>query len=879
MQSAEDLGLPQPNDDDSEHIIMAVNIGPKSIVGCAYYIAGEERLLCMEEIGGGDHDFVERLKIDIQPTTVILSPRADSLAQITTSRSQRPTSFVASADDQLPLPYETEIRPLADFNYEGALNKIIALASSGLFCDSNGQFFVPDDPDFYEEENTTEIGFTQRRGRLLQLSTRLNLDDRMSIGCAGAVLGYLQRKRASTYLPVDPRGGHVFRVALYEMFSLRHTMLVNADTLASLQVIEPRVAGSAPTTGPTKSKEAPLSIHALFHVHAKSPQGKSRLRQAFLRPSLDVDHINSRLDFVSVLIRSENQQARQELSKCLGKIKDMRNTTTLLRKGIERGKQQPNAFKGSVWLALWEFCRHSIAVAESLHGVIGADRLCLWSRAVGVLDRGSLQKISEMVHETVDFDGSAEAQRTVINCDIYPRLDELKRKHDKLDEVLTETAREIDRSLGLNIELNVIYLPHLGYHISIPVDPNTHEPEINWRALDWEQMFTADSRVYFKDATMRVLDEDIGDIYANICDYEIEIAHDLAQKVLEHEKFLIEASDICGELDCNLAFVHSAYEHRLTRPKIIEHNVINIEKGRHLLQEKSVPSFVPNDTFILGGGGEDEHAPVGPSMLLLTGPNYSGKSVYQKQVALAVYMAHIGSFVPAESATIGITDKIFTRLATRETVSKVQSAFMIDMQQIAMALNSCTRKSLIVIDEFGKGTDTCDGAGLAAGVFLHLLSLNTQAPKALVATHFHEIFETNLFGTLKNISFAHMEVRVENADERVTEQQSRVSYLYNLQLGCSDLSYGTQCAAMNGIPEEVVERALDLSRRARKGEDLVSQCSALTVSEAAELEAAEVAAELFLDQNFDQQMTENELQALLDAMIEPASKATEELDI
>lgn len=139
-----------------------------------------------------------------------------------TSYEQNLTTY--SADDELPLPYETEIRPLADFNYEGALNKIIALASSGLFCDSNGQFFVPDDPDFYEEENTTEIGFTQRRGRLLQLSTRLNLDDRMSIGCAGAVLGYLQRKRASTYLPVDPRGGHVFRVALYEMFSLRHTM-------------------------------------------------------------------------------------------------------------------------------------------------------------------------------------------------------------------------------------------------------------------------------------------------------------------------------------------------------------------------------------------------------------------------------------------------------------------------------------------------------------------------------------------------------------------------------------------------------------------------------------------------------------------------------
>ena len=138
----------------------------------------------------------------------------------------------------------------------------------------------------------------------------------------------------------------------------------------------------------------------------------------------------------------------------------------------------------------------------------------------------------------------------------------------------------------------------------------------------------------------------------------------------------------------------------------------------------TVPSYITNDAYLMGGKGDRQRersqtvqtnsSPShiqddinDPSMLLLTGPNYSGKSVYQKQVALIVYMAHLGSFVPADSAVIGLTDKILTRITTRETVSKTQSAFMIDLQQIALALNQATRQSLVVIDEFGKGTDSC----------------------------------------------------------------------------------------------------------------------------------------------------------------------------
>lgn len=171
-----------------------------------------------------------------------------------------------------------------------------------------------------------------------------------------------------------------------------------------------------------------------------------------------------------------------------------------------------------------------------------------------------------------------------------------------------------------------------------------------------------------------------------------------------------------------------------------------------------MPSFVANDTILVGGPGEtglDGNDPTflegcnhsssrhtsrdtnGSSMLILTGPNYSGKSVYLKQVALIVFMAHVGCYVPAQSAKIGVTDKILSRVTTRETVSRIQSAFMIDLQQISLALSLATRRSLLIIDEFGKGTDSSDGAGLMCAVLEYLLSLGKECPKVVGATHFH----------------------------------------------------------------------------------------------------------------------------------------------
>lgn len=329
---------------------------------------------------------------------------------------------------------------------------------------------------------------------------------------------------------------------------------------------------------------------------------------------------------------------------------------------------------------------------------------------------------------------------------------------------------------------------------------------------------------------------------------------ELSAAVLEHEEAILSASRLFGELDSLLALALAAEKYNWVAPSMTASNVINIIGGRHPLQELLVPSYIPNDCTMVGGCGtggfEDDSTPTSvdeqgaaPSMLILTGPNNSGKSVYMKQVALIVYLAHTGSYVPATRATIGVTDRILTRIATRETVVNDESAFLVDLKQAAFSTNFATRRSLLLLDEFGKGTTAESGSALFAAYLTYFLDLGAERPKVLAGTHFHEVFENGLLRPGNDVAFAHMDVRL---DPQAEDAEDQITFLYRLLPGRGPASLGILCAATNDVPRDVIERAEAIVALQERNEDLVAACSELTEEDQRWLEQAELVARRFL---------------------------------
>jgi len=320
-------------------------------------------------------------------------------------------------------------------------------------------------------------------------------------------------------------------------------------------------------------------------------------------------------------------------------------------------------------------------------------------------------------------------------------------------------------------------------------------------------------------ATTRDLTERYGDVQLKIGDMETAICNQVAQRLGQAgtARAIRAATAAAAELDCLVSLAEAATELRLTRPKLTADNSLNIRGGRHILAEmvvKDTADFIPNDTAM---GSETGRIHV------ITGPNFSGKSAYAKQVAIIVFLAHVGSFVPAEYAEIGLTDRIFTRVTTRECVTVPQSTFMIDLSQVAAMLRLSTPRSLLIIDEFGKGTLAADGVGLLCGALAHLAA-RRMPPRVVLTTHFTEVLNPRYLPRTPQLSFYTMSVLVESESEESSKEEGNqgkngatalqrplggrgLVFLYRLTEGQATPSFGVQCAELAGVCPEVVHRA------------------------------------------------------------------------
>jgi DNA mismatch repair protein MSH5 len=242
----------------------------------------------------------------------------------------------------------------------------------------------------------------------------------------------------------------------------------------------------------------------------------------------------------------------------------------------------------------------------------------------------------------------------------------------------------------------------------------------------------------------------------------------------------------------------------LTRPAVVEEPVFHINNGRHLLLElASTTAFVPNSTA-LGSDG---------SIHVITGPNFSGKSVYIKQVGLMAVMSQAGCFIPADAGSVlGLVDRVFTRIHSRETVALHQSSFSIDLHQMHSALHHCTKRSLLLIDEFGKGSNPFDGISLLAACIQHLQSKGAEGsgccPRALITTHFSELQSHQLLQSQASIEFHQMQVELDE-----TEGEDDIVFLFKLVPGFAHSSFGLNCARLAGITEQIIDRAKEVAEQ------------------------------------------------------------------
>jgi len=675
------------------------------------------------------------VRLFVNPTVILVPYRLDENIIDRLDPEHRARGSTSDGRSEVfDLSYQLDLRPSGEFQYETAKNKLAGL-KIGQHDGPRVTYSVPGDVLSVDDANISGSSMT-RQGQLLRLAGWVDLESQITVGCAGAILGFFHRRRTAAYLPGDENAHTMFRISAIEMFSLKGTMFVNTDTLLSLQIIQSETHPHMQNQGPRNSgsKEG-LSVYGLFHHLARTPQGKFLLRQYFLRPSLNMEVIDQRLNTISLMLRPENLPTMDLIVKHLKPIKNMRTVMISLRKGISGGiaGRGSKGVNQTVWSSIREFVYRALGVRDAFRDIPGAERLMIGQKIMNQFDGQALAMVGRSITGIVDFEQSAEHRRTIVRSGIDEELDTMKRTYDGLESLLSRVASHIASSIPaeLDVQVNVISFPQIGFLIAIPIDPRTGNGVYEGSQDDpWEKMFTTDEFAYYKNSNVSEMDSYLGDIYGQICDKEIEITQQLAEKILECEQLLTTVSDICGELDSLLALAQGAKQYNLVRPKMTESNVINIKGGRHPLQELVVSSYVANDTLLIGGAGtgesmlqDSDELPdarplrsemtqnavmdgLEPRTVILTGPNYSGKSVYLKQVALITFMAHVGSFVPAESATIGLTDKILTRIATRESVSKSQSAFMIDLQQISVALSLASNRSLLVFDEFGKGTES-----------------------------------------------------------------------------------------------------------------------------------------------------------------------------
>ena len=380
----------------------------------------------------------------------------------------------------------------------------------------------------------------------------------------------------------------------------------------------------------------------------------------------------------------------------------------------------------------------------------------------------------------------------VMQDGVNEELDSLRKiAYSGKDYLLQIQQREVANTQipSLKISYNSVF----GYYFEVT---NAHKNKV---PDTWIRKQTLTSAERYITPELKEYEDKILGAEEKILSLETKLFNELVLSLVEYVPAIQLNSNLIAQLDCLLSHTKTAQENKYIRPKINDSEIIDIKQGRHPVIEKQLPPgepYIANDV-LLDSNGEQ--------ILIITGPNMSGKSALLRQTALIVLLAQIGSFVPAESADIGVVDKIFTRVGASDNISAGESTFMVEMSEAASILNNLSPRSLILFDELGRGTSTYDGISIAWAIVEYIHEQKTAHAKTLFATHYHELNEMEK--TFKRIKNYHVSVR---------ETGKKVIFLRKLEKGGSEHSFGIHVAKMAGMPQSIVKRADEILAQLEK---------------------------------------------------------------
>ena len=565
---------------------------------------------------------------------------------------------------------------------------------------------------------------------------------------AGSLLHYMQETQKSSL-------GHLRRLYAYENADY---MSLDGSTKRNLELTSSMLEGGTEGTLVSILDETCTAM------------GGRMLRKWIMRPLKQVTPIEERLSSVNILVKDHNR--REELRDELEQVGDLER----LISRISVGRANARDLK-QLQLSLAQIPRVKMQIGNTENILLNSinDRLKM---LVEVQERISNALMEEPPTSIRDGGMIAEG----FNED----LDELREIARNGKKYIAQIKDKLAKEAGIP-SLRIGYNKVFGYYIEVT---NTHKNKVPDHFIRKQTLVNSERYITpeLKEVEEKVLSAEDrsktleGELFEQLRFYVSEFADDVQQ-----------IAQAIAELDCIQSLAEVAFRNSYVQPLVNNDDKIDIKKGRHPVVERSLPAgepFIPNDIYL----DNSEY-----QILMITGPNMAGKSIILRQTGLLVLMAQIGSFVPAEAATVGLVDKIFTRVGASDNLAAGESTFLVEMNEAANILNNATPKSLILLDEVGRGTSTFDGLSIAWSLSEYLHNKPEVAAKTLFATHYHELNELEArYGRIKNFNV------------QVKEHDGKVIFLRKLVRGGADHSYGIQVANMAGLPQVVIERAKEI---------------------------------------------------------------------